>query len=88
MKKQINNLISEKKPVGEKIGSEETIRKMKELAAHTVHSKKEGYLIESFIVGYQLMQEIFLSDLTKVVLHKLGLEKIEKNLRKKATPIM
>ena len=77
MKKQANDLILEKKPTGEKIGSEETIRKMNELAAYTVHSRKEGYLIESFIVGYQLMQEMFLSDLTKAVLHKLGLEKIE-----------
>jgi hypothetical protein len=86
MEEKIDKLILDKKPIHEKIAGEKEIKKIVELANYASQSKEKGHSIESFLLVYQLMQDIFLPNLRRLVLHRLGLDELEKRFVEENSP--
>lgn len=75
---QKENIIPESKSAGEMIASDKELNKFKKLLEYVVKAAKDGYPIEYFMVAYQVIQEIEVPRLRKMVLHRLGLKEFVK----------
>jgi len=76
------NIIPDRKKSQDNIVIDKKLKNFVKLSEYAAKSKKEGYIIESFIIVYQIMQEMFLLELRRRTLVALGLRKLEKKFSK------
>ena len=84
MKKK--NFIPKQQVSNEGIPSSRELNKFREFTQYVCEAKEKGYVIESFLVAYQIIQEMELPRLKKLILQKLGLNKLIKDLSIERNP--
>ncbi|MFH2139013.1 MAG: hypothetical protein ABII88_10995 [Candidatus Omnitrophota bacterium] len=75
--KKLRIPLPKNKDLNQKLAKDKELKKFRELLEYVARSKEDGYVIESFIISYQVVQDIMLPRLRKIVLEQLGLGKLD-----------